>query len=98
MTASAALLTVLKSEFGFRYVGIDRAGVSGVGVHQQFGSTGCGDARFWDHGTFGPDFNTILQRASQRASIRPRLAGVSTACDDSLFRTGMHCPGWPWEH
>ena len=32
-------------------------------------STGCGDARFWDHGTFGPDFNTILQRAAQRSPV-----------------------------
>jgi hypothetical protein len=69
MTASAALLTVLKSELSFSYVGLSQAGTLGVGVHQQFGKTWCGDGRFWNNGTFGPDFNTILQRAAQRSPV-----------------------------
>jgi len=98
MTASAALLTVLKSELGFSYVGMARAGTSGAGVHQQFQlDTKCGDARFWDHGTFGPDFNTILQRAAQRSPVgkwNVKVGEIGWIC---TFRAGTDFSSGPAE-
>jgi N-acetylmuramoyl-L-alanine amidase len=67
--ASADLLSMLRSEFDFPVSPIARPGDSGVGVHQQFSHTGCGDGPFFDHGGMGPDFTEIVDRALKRSPV-----------------------------
>jgi hypothetical protein len=69
INASADLLNMLKSELGLTLSELTKAGFTGVGRHNQFNSTECGEGPFFDKGDFGPDFKKILERALQRSPV-----------------------------
>ncbi|HXN87815.1 MAG TPA: peptidoglycan recognition family protein [Methylocella sp.] len=69
INASADLLNMLKSELGLTLSELSKAGFTGVGRHNQFNSTECGEGPFFDRGDFGPDFKKILERALQRSPV-----------------------------
>jgi hypothetical protein len=69
INASADLLNMLRSELDITLTELSKPGSVGVGRHNQFNPTLCGKGPFFDKGTFGPDFKSILERALQRSPV-----------------------------
>jgi hypothetical protein len=75
IAASAKLLRGLRNELGFELKPLKQKNSSGVGVHQQFHSTGCGgNGVFWSgshqSGQVGKQFWDVLQVPSGRWEVR----------------------------
>jgi hypothetical protein len=69
INASADLLSMLRSELGIALSALSKPGARGIGRHNQFTGTGCGEGPFFDKGTFGADFKSILERALERSPV-----------------------------
>jgi hypothetical protein len=68
INASAALLAQLAAILNFPLAAINKPGEWGVGFHQQFGATGCGDGVFCAHGG-KKSLNTFDQVINQAQDI-----------------------------
>jgi len=67
--SSADLIIFLSELLNFQHSSLSNRGQPGIGVHNQFNRTSCGQGPFSAAGSFGPDFLSILRRAPARSPV-----------------------------
>lgn len=88
INASADLLSMLRSELDIPLSELSNPGASGIGRHNQFTGTECGEGPFFDKGTFGADFKSILERALQRSPVGTWEVHVGDWTWTYIFKAG----------